>query len=224
MKASDVKVAAGRAELTRDGIVDRAVAIADAEGLDAVSIRRLAQELGVTPMALYWHVQNKDELLAAMGDRLYAGLALPTDPTRPWDARLHELMVALVAGLRRHPALLSLAFARVLACADGLTLTETGLAILREGGFSAREAANIAAQLLRTALGLVTDEPGTEDGRPELAERLDQKRALIAALPADLYPRLIESGDDLLDCADQAGYDAFGIDLFIAGVRALATG
>jgi AcrR family transcriptional regulator len=173
-------------------------------------------------MALYWHVQNKDELLAAMGDRLYADLDLPHDPSRPWDERLHELMVAVVTGLRRHPALLSLAFARVLACPDGLTLTETGLAILREGGFSARAAANIAAQLLRTALGLVTDEPGTENGRPELDEHLAQKRALVAALPADLYPRLIESGDDLLGCADQAGYDAFGIDLFIAGVRALA--
>ena len=106
MKASDTRTAAGRAELTRDGIVDRAVAIADADGLDAVSIRRVAQEFGVTPMALYWHVQNKDELLAAMGDRLYADLDLPHDPSRPWDERLHELMVAVVAGLRRHPALL----------------------------------------------------------------------------------------------------------------------
>ena len=64
----------GRAELSRELIVDRAVEMADAEGLEAVSIRRLGQEFGVTPMALYWHVQNKDELLAAMGDRIFAGL------------------------------------------------------------------------------------------------------------------------------------------------------
>ncbi len=59
-------------ELSREAIVDRAIAIADVEGLEAVSIRRLGQQFGVTPMALYWHVQNKDELLAAMGDRIFA--------------------------------------------------------------------------------------------------------------------------------------------------------
>ena len=51
-----------------EAIIDRALALADREGLDAVSIRRIAQDLGVTPMALYWHVKNKEELLAAMGE------------------------------------------------------------------------------------------------------------------------------------------------------------
>ncbi len=62
---------ADRTDLSRAAIVDRALSIADAEGLDAVTIRRLGQELGVTPMALYWHVKNKEELLDAMGDRLF---------------------------------------------------------------------------------------------------------------------------------------------------------
>jgi TetR/AcrR family transcriptional regulator, tetracycline repressor protein len=220
----NAKTTEGRAELTREGIIDRAVAIADVEGLGAVSIRRLGQEFGVTPMALYWHVQNKDELLAAMGDRLFADLALPVDSSRPWDERLRALMVALVEGLRRHPALLSLAFQRVLACADGLTVTEVALTILRDGGFSARDAANVATQALRTATGLVTDEPGTENGLadPDREEHLAQKRARLAGLPAELYPRLMESADDLLACNDQDGYDEFGIDLFVAGVRGLA--
>src|ERR1700761_8892487 len=103
-------------DLSRASIVDRAVAIADVEGLEAVSIRRLAQELGVTPMALYWHVQNKDELLAAMGDRIFADLDLPAGREDPWDDRLSQLMVVLLAGLRRHPTLLPLAFQQVLVC------------------------------------------------------------------------------------------------------------
>ena len=226
MKANATKTAVGRAELTRDAIVDRAVAIADAEGLDAVSIRRLAQEFGVTPMALYWHVQNKDELLAAMGDRIFANLDLPTDRDRPWDERLRELMVVMLAGLRRHPTLVPLAFQRVLVCADGLELTETALQILRDGDFSARDAANIAAHSLRTVIGLIADEPGTEDGRrdPEHEAHLAAKRAHLAALPAQVYPRLMESADDLLDCDDQSAYDDYGIELFVAGVQALAAG
>jgi AcrR family transcriptional regulator len=210
--------------LSRDGIVDRAVAIADVEGLDAVSIRRLAQEFGVTPMALYWHVQNKDELLAAMGDRIFAGIALPPNPDAPWDVRLRELMIGLVAGLRRHPALLPLAFQRVLICPDGLSLTETALQILYEGGLSTREAANTAAHALRTAIGLISDQPGTEQGRPDpdLEAHRAQKIAYVHALPSAMYPRLLESVDDILDCDDEGQYDALGIDLFVSGVQALA--
>jgi len=210
--------------LSRAVIVDRAVAIADVDGLDAVSIRRLGQEFGVTPMALYWHVQNKDELLAAMGDRIFADLAIPADATRPWDERLNDLMRAMLQGLRRHPALLPLAFQRVIACPDGLELTEAALTILHDGGFSTRQAANIAAHALRTAIGLVADEPGTEGGLadPDHDLHLAQKRANLAALPPQLYPRLLEAADDLLDCADQGAYDELGVDLFIAGVQALA--
>jgi TetR/AcrR family tetracycline transcriptional repressor len=223
VKAKTVTSEAAQA-LSKDAVIDRAIAIADVEGLDAVSIRRIAQDFGVTPMALYWHVQNKDELLAAMGDRLFAGMTVPSDLTDPWDQRLRELMVGLVAGLRRHPALLPLAFPRVLLCPDGLAVTEAALQILRDGGLSTRESANIAAHALRTAIGLVSDQPGTDRGLPDpdLEAHLALKRGHLAALPPQLYPRLLESVDDMLDCDDQGQYDALGIELFIAGVRSVA--
>ena len=63
---------AAKSDLSRAAIVERALTVMDTEGPDAVTIRRIAQEFGVTPMALYWHVANKDELLAAMGDALLA--------------------------------------------------------------------------------------------------------------------------------------------------------
>ena len=53
-------------ELTRESVIEVALTLADADGLDSVTIRRLAQHFSVTPMALYWHVKNKDELLQAM--------------------------------------------------------------------------------------------------------------------------------------------------------------
>ena len=69
--------------LSRDAILDRALAIADADGIDAVSVRRLARELGVTPMALYWHFAGKEALLHALGDRLLGGLDLTWTSGRP---------------------------------------------------------------------------------------------------------------------------------------------
>ena len=61
-------------KLTRAAVLERAAKLADADGLDAVTIRRLAQELGVTPMALYWHFKNKDELLVGLVDHLLSGV------------------------------------------------------------------------------------------------------------------------------------------------------
>ena len=62
---------AERTRLSKEVVVERGLALADAEGLDALTIRRLATELGVTPMALYWHFRNKEELLAALGDQVW---------------------------------------------------------------------------------------------------------------------------------------------------------
>ena len=70
-----------RERLSRDTIVAGAIALADAEGLDAVTIRRLAQDHEVTPMALYWHFKDKGELLDGIAERLFADMRLPA-PSR----------------------------------------------------------------------------------------------------------------------------------------------
>ena len=70
---------ADRTTLTPGAIVERAIALADAGGIEAVTIRRLARELGVTPMALYWYFRNKDELLDGMAARLLESVDLPVD-------------------------------------------------------------------------------------------------------------------------------------------------
>src|ERR1700742_1195952 len=111
-------------ELSRDAVVDRALAVADAEGLDAVTIRRLGQEFGVTPMALYWHVKNKDELLDAMGDQLFAAMDYATAADAAWDTPLSAVVRALVDALRAHPGSRELAYRRVFQCAEGLAIAE----------------------------------------------------------------------------------------------------
>ncbi|MEO6701515.1 MAG: helix-turn-helix domain-containing protein, partial [Jatrophihabitantaceae bacterium] len=69
-------------------MADRAIALADIEGLAAVTVRRLATELGVTPMALYWHFRTKDELLAGAADRVLESLQLPSETRPTWTDEL----------------------------------------------------------------------------------------------------------------------------------------
>ena len=211
-----------KADLSRDAIVERALSVMDADGPDAVTIRRIAQEFGVTPMALYWHVANKDELLAAMGDALLAGVTLPP-ATGAWHVQLRGVVDVLIRELARHPAAAELVFPRVLVAEAGLELTEFTLTLLEDAGFSREQAADLARMGLQTAMMLVTQLPGSESQAAE-EERdalLAQKRAHIETLPADLYPHVRAAAEPLTDCDDVPAYYSFGVDLYIEGALAL---
>jgi TetR/AcrR family transcriptional regulator, tetracycline repressor protein len=217
-----VTKAAVRTELTRVAIIDRALAIADVEGSDAITIRRLAHEFDVTPMALYWHVKNKDELLAAMGDRFYEELP-PLDESGSWSDRLRAVMHALVASLRHHPGSAHLAAHRVLAHEAGQQLTESTLGMLRGAGFSVNQATDVARSALQSAVMLVTQMAGAEVAvaADEREAVLQAKRAAITALPPDRYPNLLACAEALTGCDDEDAYYDFGVDLFMAGVERL---
>src|SRR4051795_2319292 len=115
-----------RPSLSRDVVADLALAIADAEGIEAVTIRRLATELGVTPMALYWHFKTKDDLLDGLADRMLDALELP-ERTGNWVADIRAALVALVTAMRPHPQAAHRVTERVMRHPQGLELTETAL-------------------------------------------------------------------------------------------------
>jgi TetR/AcrR family tetracycline transcriptional repressor len=211
-----------KSDLSREAIVERALAVADTEGLDAVTIRRIAQDFGVTPMALYWHVQNKDELLAAMGQAFFRGMGRRYGRTGRWDEQLRGVLEALIAALREHPAAAELSLGQVLACEEGQEIAEFTLGLLREAGFDVTDAADIARLAMQVAIMLVTQQAGEELQTPadERDAVLAQKRAALHQLPAERFPRLLEATDALTDCADVDGYYASGVEMFIAGVRA----
>jgi TetR/AcrR family transcriptional regulator, tetracycline repressor protein len=211
-----------KADLSRDAIVERALTVMDSDGPDAVTIRRLAQEFGVTPMALYWHVANKDELLAAMGDALLADVT-PPPATGSWSSQLRGVVETLVEHLSRHPAAAELVFPRILVAEAGLRLTEFTLALLEDAGFSRDQAADLARMGLQTAMMLVTQMPGAESqsARDERDAVLAEKRAHVERLPEDLYPHVRAAAEPLTNCDDEAAYYSFGIDLYLEGAQAL---
>jgi len=215
------------ARLSKATVVERALALADELGLEALTIRRLAQDLGVTPMALYWHFRSKEELLAGLGDQVWAEIDADIDPAADWPAQLRGLMESLVAVLRGHPSASQLLMAgQKLHGEASLAVTETALAVLARGGFSPVQASEIARSALWTGLILVMGEPGFDPaGTPEeRAEQMRQDKIRLAMLPPDRFPFVVEAAGPLTACDDPDFHYRFGIDMFIAGVVAVAPG
>jgi TetR/AcrR family tetracycline transcriptional repressor len=213
------------AKLSKAAVVERALALADELGLEALTIRRLAQELGVTPMALYWHFRSKEELLAGLGDRVWAEIDVDIDPAGDWPAQLRGLLESLVQMLRAHPSASQLLLAGEKMHGEAsIMATETALAVLRRGGFTPEQASEIARSAMWTGLTLVMSEPGFDPaGTPEeRTEVMRQSRIRLAMLPPDRFPCVVEAAGPLTACDDPDFHYQFGIDLFIAGVVAVS--
>ena len=90
--------------LSKHTVTESALKLADADGLDALTIRKLAEHLGVTPMALYWHFRSKEELLEGVAEQVWGEIDVNVDPDAPWWAQLQGLLESLVTVLRAHSA------------------------------------------------------------------------------------------------------------------------
>ncbi|MEU6642809.1 TetR/AcrR family transcriptional regulator C-terminal domain-containing protein [Saccharomonospora sp. NPDC046836] len=213
-----------RPPLTRRAVVEGALSLADSAGLGAVTIRRLANDLGVTPMALYWHFRSKDELLDGMVDRIYEQLDLTVDASAPWSEQLRTFLGSMVDVLRSHPSTALLLSTRSTTSESGLRATEVALDILWRGGFSPMEATQIVRHVLSTLTNLVSGVPGSEpQGESgELLAAQRRARSFLGSLPPERYPRLVEAAGPLSECEDEDAYFAFGLDLLLAGIETMA--
>ncbi len=212
-----------RIRLTRDAVVDQALRLADAVGLDALTIRKLAAELGVTPMALYWHFRSKDELLDGLAERVWAEIDTDVDSAATWSAQLRGLLESLLRVLRTHPAAAQLLLQSEKQGEAFLRATEITLEILRGAGFDAAYASEIARSVLWTGIMLIMSEPGIESlSAEERAEKQRVKQIVFATLPAARYPRLVECAVPMTSCDDPDFHYDVGVSVFIAGVEAIA--
>ena len=214
----------GRPRLSRHAVTEQALKLADADGLDALTIRKLAQHLGVTPMALYWHFRSKEDLLEGVAEQVWGELDVNVDPRAPWWAQLQGLLESLVRVLRAHSAAAQLLLEHEKRNEAALRATEITLEILRDAGFDAKHASQIARSALWTGITLVMSEPGydPELSADERAEKQRRSQIELAMLPAAKYPRLIECAAPMTACDDPEFHYRFGIGLFINGVKAAA--
>jgi AcrR family transcriptional regulator len=183
--------------LTREAILDAALDLADERGLDAVSMRAVAQRVGVTAMALYPYIGNKEALLDGLVDRLLASL-LPVDGgTGDWRDRLRRSGRAVRALARRHPSAYPLLLARPAVTPDAVRVVDWIYSLLLEAGVPPRDVPRLERLLSTFVLGYATSEV---NGRFSVGTL--NPRARRAQFPADEVPahrRLAKWLDDPVD-------------------------
>ncbi|MEV4173906.1 TetR family transcriptional regulator [Nonomuraea sp. NPDC049709] len=212
-------------KLTAKAIAERALEIGDAEGIDAVTIRRLATDLGVTPMALYWHYKNKEQLLVGMADHLIGGFAPKPADERPWQDQLRDLTEGLIRTLRTHPCAKNvIEQIDPVAVPNFLAVWDQALRLSREAGFDVEESCLLTKYLLQSAIAIADAPVHHQAGRS--GEEIDQivraKRAGLQSLPVEKYPYLVEMAGPMVSGTAPELYDTFGVDLVLGGIEALA--
>lgn len=131
-----------KAKLTHELLVNTALRIADTEGLEALSMRRLGTELGVDPMAAYRHLPNKKALLAGVVEAVLAGADVTTDPAAPWQEQFRQVARAYRRAMLRHsPAVSRLVATTPMSSLESLRIVEHGAAVLTQAGVPLTSAA-----------------------------------------------------------------------------------
>jgi len=188
-KATPTRFAAQR--LSGEEIVDAAIAIADQDGIDAVTMRRVATRLGSGTMSLYRHIAGREQLLDSMVDAAYTGIELPPGPSGPWRDDLALLARAQRRLMRAHPWLATLVGSRPPLMPAFLRCFEFALAALLNAGLEITDASNSAASINAFVVGSLLLEQAEQEAR----RRTGLSREAWRARNAPLVERIIASGD-----------------------------
>lgn len=182
-----------RRGLTRREVAQTAVQIGDREGLEAVSFRRLAAELGVTPMAVHHHVSDRDglhtEMLAALMDDfdVFAGI----DPGLPWTERLRAALLSVHGFNRRHPILAPLLLTSAPRPPAVFRTTERLIGLLLEAGFPPQTAVDVARIVIHQQDGLLLLEAGSARAAHTSGSAARQAELRLLELPAHEFPTVV---------------------------------
>jgi AcrR family transcriptional regulator len=192
---------AGGRTLTEARIVDAAIAIADGENLTALTIRRLAADLGVGAMTLYSYFRGKDEILDAIADKVLGEMVLPEPPEDGPRGALRSVADGFLVMMRAHPSVIRLLTLRTTdshkALRGGMELI---LARLVESGLSGPTAVHAYGVLMYYTLGFASYQrprPWGLTEQPGSAELRRQRRHAYAALPAEEFPHMVEFAEQL---------------------------
>ncbi|MER7463065.1 TetR/AcrR family transcriptional regulator C-terminal domain-containing protein [Streptomyces sp. NPDC097981] len=213
--------AAPRAPLNRDRVLRAAVALADGIGIESLSMRRLAQELGVVPMALYKHVANKEQLLDAMVEAVVGEIDAPA-PGSDWQSAVRQRVLSARAALLGHPWAAQVIRSRTGPTPAVLAYMDSVIGMFRTGGFSVDLTHHAMHALGSRILGFTQE---LFDAGPDP----DPQQAALPPEAAAAYPHVAElamaaahDGDSVVGpgCDDQFEFE-FALDLLLDGFERL---
>jgi TetR/AcrR family tetracycline transcriptional repressor len=209
-----------RGFLSRELIIKEALALLDEHGPGALSMRRLADRLGVAPTALYTHVRGKADLIDGLIDQVYAGLTLNPVPAGDWTQQLATLSQDVREHLLAHPAVVPYALQQPGLGPHSLRLGEAIYNVLRPAGFSDQAVVGTVYALLTYILGFVALEVPRAGTDPQTSDEFVRRMwAFFAALPPGEFPHTVELAAQLARISTDDQF-AFGIRTFLAGLNA----
>jgi AcrR family transcriptional regulator len=206
-----------RNTLSRDRIVEAAIALLDADGLDALTMPTLAKRLGVGTMSLYRHVADKDDLVNAIAAQVLSGVAVPEGDPDDWEGRVVGYLRNLREAALAHPALARILAQRGLTVAPVFEQLEAVHAVLRAAGFSNLGAVRTFYALLTYVFGFLVWELPRVHQQPAAAYTAAWSDALDRLDPA-AYPTLHALGRELTTTASTEQFE-FGLEHLIRSLR-----
>jgi AcrR family transcriptional regulator len=214
-----------RSPLSREAIVDAGLRVLDRDGADALSMRRVATELGTGAASLYWHVANKAQLIELLIDRVAGEIELPApDPAR-WQEQIKEMARQIRDVMSSHRDIARLTLGRIPMSPNTVRWTEWVLGLMRGAGVPGPMAAYagdllglyVGAYVYEESIGLQS--PTGEDLPPE--KIMDMFRGYFTSLPADQFPNITSLVDDLLAGSHDERFD-MGLEVIVRGFSSFA--
>ena len=207
-----------RSALSREAIVDAALTVLDRHGLDGLSMRRVADELGTGPASLYWHVADKDQLLNVMLDRVIGEVPLPAPDPDHWQEQLREFARAGRAVFQRHRDIARASLGRVPMGPSLLRVVEWELELLQGAGIPAGPAAWFADLLALYVAAHAFEDTIVTGSEQEEAAAMGE---YLASIPGDRFPHLMAAAGELM-AGDADERFEFGLDLLLRGLASHA--
>ena len=207
-----------RTVLSRERVLAKAMSLADKEGLEGLSMRRLAKEFGVVPMALYKHVANKDDMLDGMVDLVFAEISVPNSEL-DWKGITRARAISTRQVLARHPWAIGITESRKQPGPANLRHRDSVIGCLREGGFPIELAIHASSVLDSYIYGFALQEQNLPfDTTEELAQDAD---AILSHFPIGEYPYLAETIEQVVKKPwwDHADEFEFGLDLILEALE-----
>jgi AcrR family transcriptional regulator len=209
-----------RIPLSRDRVLRAAIDLADAGGIESLTMRRLAQELGVEAMTLYYHVANKDDILNGIADMVVGEIELPSAGA-DWKEAIRETAISAHQVLLRHPWAASLVLSATGSSEARMRYMDALLGSLRSAGFSAEMTDHayhvLESHIMGFTLWLVGMNLGSREDVATLATDF------LREFPRDELPYLAEHIEQHIKprSTDDEGDFAFGLDLILDGLERL---
>ena len=215
-----------RTPLSKERVLNAAMALADSDGIEALSMRRLAHELGVEAMSLYNHVANKGEILDGIVDLAVSEIELPSGLDE-WDVSIRKCAISAHEAFLRHPWACSLAMSpgsSQIGHSARLRYIEWLLRRLREAGFSADLTYHAYHALDSHVLGFTMWQLGHSAAAKSLADGqdfADLAAQFVGEMRAGGYPYLAEHAEQHVAAAGDEGEGEFefGLDLILDGLK-----